>query len=259
MADTLRADILQKPDNTKLYHKIYSTWPRGPYVRLHIGNYPELFRLPQAFLEGCGQNSLRFVQELVQYCVQEPGHLSNLAQLGLELDDAPPPGQTLEFAAVEADTTFTWMPGPDGRYRGRAPAQDEAFDDTASLRPSEVSEMQNILRWRIVARDTACIVSGDGLEDSQAAHLAPKHREDIYTEALGDEFESPAYKTPYAVLLETKLHRRYDRFQWSFYPRISFSTYLKAIPTYDRIMVKRSPRTVFIYLHATISKRRTGG
>ena len=142
MADTLRADILQKPDNTKLYHKIYSTWPRGPYVRLHIGNYPELFRLPQAFLEGCGQNSLRFVQELVQYCVQEPGHLSNLAQLGLELDDAPPPGQTLEFAAVEADTTFTWMPGPDGRYRGRAPAQDEAFDDTASLRPSEVSEMQ---------------------------------------------------------------------------------------------------------------------
>ena len=122
MAVVYRASRLQKPDNKQPYNRVFSTWPRGIYVRLQIGDYPELLRLPQGFLEGCGRNNLRFVQELAQYCVHEPGHLSNLAQLGLELDDAPPHHQALHFTAVEADTVFTWMAGPDGRYHGRAPA-----------------------------------------------------------------------------------------------------------------------------------------
>ena len=134
---------LQRPDNTQFYTRIASTWPRGPFVKLRIGDYPEIFRIPQAFLEGCdGNNTLRFVEELAQLCVQEPGHLSNLEQLDLQIDQIPPTDHVLTFTADAPGNILTWSAGPDGRYHNRAPAPDEPFDDTASLRPSEVSNLQ---------------------------------------------------------------------------------------------------------------------
>ena len=42
----------------------------------------------------------------------------------------------------------------------------------------------------------------------------------IYAAVVGADFVPPAYRTAYAVLLETSLHRRYDRFQWSFRPHV---------------------------------------
>lgn len=138
----MEQSVLHKPPITRLYTRIRTTWPRGPCIQIRIARYPDLLAIPQAFLAGSGHNTIAFVQDLVQHCVNEPGQIANLAQLGLSLVDVPPVDRTLEFAPSAEGVEFTWATGPDGRYHARPPNPDEPFDDTASLRPSEVTDLQ---------------------------------------------------------------------------------------------------------------------
>lgn len=136
------ADVLQRPEGAAIYNSMASTWPRGDLVYIRLKNCDEEFRLPIAFVRGSGNNTLRFVQELAQYLVNEPGHISNLEQLGQTLDDAPANETRVLLSPNEDGTSFTWAKGPDGRYSQRAPGFDDPFHDSASLASSQVSSPQ---------------------------------------------------------------------------------------------------------------------
>jgi len=199
--------LLQQPPNTQLYNTVGSSWPRGPRITVEVDDYPEHLSLPLAFFQGGGENTLRFVEELVQSLVNEQGQLSHIGGEPLDLTEPPQAGQRLAFTPIAAGTVFTWAHGPDGRYRGRPQPPSDPFDDSASLSSSQVSSLQSGLRDLIIARDGECIISNSSITRSQAAHLAPKHRLDIYRATLGGDFDPPPYKTSHAVMLQTDLHK----------------------------------------------------
>lgn len=96
-----------------------------------------------------------------------------------------------------------------------------------------------------MARDGRCIVTGVMSSLCDAAHLVPKTRPDvrtslverrvcerlrgakakgtpqIYDLVLGDDFEGYRYAPSMGVLLGKTEHVAYDKYQWSFYLKVS--------------------------------------
>jgi hypothetical protein len=137
--------MLQRPDKFQLYNTMHSRWPRGPSLRICVGDFPKGFDLPLAFLQGSGFNTYSFVAELMQELVLEPGQLSfadGASDDSIPLNAAPQAGRELAFNPVDSEVMFTWTHGPDGRFQGRPHPPTEAMDDTASLSPSQVTNLQ---------------------------------------------------------------------------------------------------------------------
>ena len=145
--------MLQRPDNCQLYNVAAALWPRGPFVTVSVRDYPGKFRFPLAFLQPC-DSSHAFLQQLVQPFVNEPGVLA-LAGIPVDLSTRAQAGSELEFLPADSSTAFTagaaahgaslacaGSSGPDGRYKARALGPSEPFDDSASLAPSQVSDLQ---------------------------------------------------------------------------------------------------------------------
>jgi hypothetical protein len=138
--------MLQRPSNAQLYNSMHSQWPRGDAVRISVGDFPNAFDIPLAFLRGSGSNTYAFVAELVQELVCEPGELvyanAGPAFIDVDVHAAPDAGRLLAFQPVDRAVGFTWASGPDGRYRGRPHPPAEAMDDSASLDASQISVLQ---------------------------------------------------------------------------------------------------------------------
>jgi hypothetical protein len=149
------AEMLERPYKPHLYRQMASTWKDYGSGRLSIRlqDCNETFLLPLAFVAGSGNNTLHFVQELIQHMVNEPGHISNLSELGLTLEDAPVSEMQILFASDTPDIPFTWAKGPDGRQAHRAPGSEDSFDDTESLSSSRITSLQvlsmALLAWHL--------------------------------------------------------------------------------------------------------------
>jgi hypothetical protein len=138
--------MLQRPSNARLYKSMHSQWPRGDALHVYLGDFPNAFDIPLAFLQQSGSNNYAFVAELVQELVCEPGKLvyadAGPASVDVVDDAAPDANHLLAFLPVDHVAGFTWASGPDGRYMDRPHPPAEAMDDSASLDASQISVLQ---------------------------------------------------------------------------------------------------------------------
>lgn len=205
------------PLNEKTYTKLHTVWPRAPLIEVEIQGAPPAqdVRIPLAFIETSGDNTWNLVHRMVSTLVNEPGQLWNSAETLVDLNAQSEAGLYL-FAPIEGDgngASFSWRQGPTGFRKGQATTEHES-EERSSI--SAASTDQTRFRDLILGRDRTCLLSAADSSHSQAAHIVPKRRTDVYAQLL-DVVEANAYECCMGIFLSRNLRHAYDNWQWSLY------------------------------------------
>ncbi|CAD6584953.1 MAG: hypothetical protein CYPHOPRED_002893 [Cyphobasidiales sp. Tagirdzhanova-0007] len=202
------------------YTLLKSAWRRGPQVDITIQGARYPVQIPAAFLEGSGDNTWTLVLYMLHALVNEEGQVYARAPEGTTLqpvktEAAPVAGEYL--FKPKSTSHFTWTQGPQGARKGKAVIEGEG-DERSSISASSSTRTQ--FREHIIARDGRCLLSSADSTGSQAAHIVPRARIDVYSEALNDPGFIVPFETSMGLLLRNDLHYKYDCYEWSLYMKV---------------------------------------
>lgn len=124
------------------------------------------------------------------------------------------PMQLIYVRSDDPSASTTWTTGPRFKYKMRGPGPSSGSSGTMS-HSSRSTAQQSKFRGELWRRDGTCIITDE--YDAEAAHILPQSRPEYYVEVLGFD---PVYyfDVSFGLLLEHKLHRRWDLGDWALYP-----------------------------------------
>lgn len=200
------------------YPSSVAFWPEQGSLNIRDVADQRLADIPIGFMEGCGERNWSFVLQVIQDCVVEQGQL-RYAATGAVVDlqeDSVSSGRYTFSRSDEPALPCSYRKGPQGSRKFR-PLMPEGTDSSVS-NSSRSSPGQNRFGIALIARDFECIVTNAPYQDCIGCHIVPFSRPDIYESVLGYE-ETYLYHVWMGMLLESSLHRAYDRGDWALFPR----------------------------------------
>lgn len=197
-------------------------WPEDGAIEVLDAHHRDIATIPIGFLHtareaGASMCTWDFVYDLISHCVLEEGVLKYEQILITRAStQAVSAGTYVYLRNDDASLPCTYVVGPVSKRRGRKVNQAEGSSTVSNSKRS--SNGQSGFRDKVTHRDLACLLTEVLYTACTACHIVPFSRFDLYAEILDRKVKS-AYEPWMGVLLRDDIHKFFDRYAFSFYPR----------------------------------------
>ncbi|PWN86694.1 hypothetical protein FA10DRAFT_282151 [Acaromyces ingoldii] len=203
----------------KAYPLSAQFWRHEGAIIVYDCDQNRLCTIPTGSLASSGDLNWDFVVYCIRACVEEDGFVCAFGERdALDLNQDVTSGRYFFRRGDSPMQPCTLRRGPIGKQRGRVVGERSVGSRSTMSDSKRSSANQQSLRIGVIARDGRCLITEKPYNLCTGSHIVPFSRPDIYAELLGYEDEW-LFETWMGLLLEDGIHKCFDRYEISIYPR----------------------------------------